>query len=207
MEDINNEPIIKKSKKKINKKKLDDLLLIDDISIIDNDKNNNNELPVIENNYYYKNKLKVYVLSGQIKDLYGKIITEHELNKLSEQECENIYKICELKTAKKISDSVIDGIVSIIGNVCSRTLPIDNKDKYISDLKNDYIINSELKNVAGNVAMRTGKLMGVLSFIIITASNIDLYRKTIKEIDKQDEKESQEITHELVKELDQQLQK
>ena len=101
-------------------------------------------------------------MSGQIKDLYGKLITENELNKLSEQECENIYKICELKTAKKISYSFFDGIITVVGNLCSKTLPINNKDKYISDLKNDYIINSELKNVVSNVAMRTGKLIGAL---------------------------------------------
>ena len=41
-----------------------------------------------------KHKLRIKVLSGQIKDLYGKIITNTELNKLTEQECENIYKIC-----------------------------------------------------------------------------------------------------------------
>jgi uncharacterized protein (DUF1499 family) len=111
-------------------------------------------------------------LSGQIKDLYGKIITEHELNKMSEQECENVYKICELKMAQRISGSVVDGIISVVGNLVSKTLPIDNKDKYIAELKNDYIINSELKNVAGNIAMRTGRLMGVLEFMIITASNV-----------------------------------
>jgi hypothetical protein len=104
-------------------------------------------------------------LSGQIKDLYGKIITEHELNKMSEQECENVYKICELKMAQRISGSVVDGIITVVGNLCSKTLPIENKDKYIAELKNDYIINSELKNVAGNIAMRTGRLMGVLEFL------------------------------------------
>jgi len=173
---------IKKSRKKIGKNKLDDLLVEEDTPIVHNE----NEIPAS----IYKDKLRVYVLSGQIKDLYGKIITENELNTLSEQECENIYKICELKTAKRISDSVIDGIVTTIGNLCSKILPIENKDKYITDLKNDYIINSELKNVAGNVAMRTGKLMGVLSFIIHTASNINYYyKKADKELDKVDEKE------------------
>ena len=98
MEEVNEKPITIKSRKKVNKKKLDKLL---------NDGNVICETPVVENNNtvtednYYKNKLRIYVLSGQIKDLYGKIITENELNKLTEQECENIYKICELKTAKK----------------------------------------------------------------------------------------------------------
>ena len=73
-------------------KKVNDLL---------NDNKVLSETPVLENNnvltednYYYKNKLRIYVLSGQIKDLYGKILTENKLNKFTEQECEN-YKICE----------------------------------------------------------------------------------------------------------------
>ena len=69
-------------------------------------------------------------------------------------------------------------------------MPIDNKDKYISDLKNDYIINSELKNVAGNVAMRTGYLMGMLSFIIITVANMNLNRKVVIEAEEKNEKEA-----------------
>ena len=81
--------------------------------------------------------INLQVLLGQIKDLHGKIITENELNILTEQECENVYKMCELKTAKRISNSVIVGIVTVVGNLCSKTLPISNKDKYISDLKND----------------------------------------------------------------------
>ena len=96
-----------------------------------------------------------------------------------------------------MSDSVIDGIVVVVGNLCSKTLPISNKDKYISDLKNDYIMNSELKNVAGNVAMRTGKLMCVSSIIIITAANINLYRKVVLEVEKENEKEAKVIEHEL----------
>ena len=181
-------------RKKSNKKKLDDLLN-EDNGIADNNLSD------------YKNKLKVYVVSGQIKELYGKIITEQELNNLSEHECENIHKICELKIAAKISDSVIDGIVTVIGNLCSKTLPIENKEKYISDLKNDYIIINELKSVAGKVTMRTGKLMGLLSFAIITASNINLYGKTVKQIDKEIEKESKELDKELAEEIEKELEK
>ena len=82
--------------------------------------------------------------------------------------------------------------------MCSKTFPINNKDKYISDFKNDYIINSELKNLAGNIAIRNGKLMGVLSFIIITAANLNLYKNIVNEV----EKETNDIKQELVQELE-----
>jgi hypothetical protein len=183
------------------KKQLDELLTIEDLEgpSINEPRGIEPREPVESD---YKNKLKVYVLSGQIKDLYGKIITEHELNKMSEQECEDVYKICALKMAQRISGSVVDGIITVVGNLCSKTLPIENKDKYIAELKNDYIINSELKNVAGHIAMRTGKLMGVLEFLVITASNINLYRNVRQELDKQDEKDAKEIEKELGKEID-----
>jgi hypothetical protein len=182
MEEIieNYEEPVKKSRKPRKKKTVDELIF-----------NDNEEV--------YKNKLRVYVLSGQIKDLYGKIITEHELNNMQESECENIYKICEMKTATNISDNVIHGLVTVVGNLCSKILPIDDKDKYTTDLKNDYILNSELKNVAGNVAMRTGKLMGLLSFLIITGSHINFFSSTVKEHDKELD---EELDKELEKELD-----
>ena len=86
--------------------------------------------------------------------------------------------------------------------MCFKTLLINNKDKYISDLKNGYIINSELKNVAGNVTMRTGKLMGVLSFIIITAANLNLYKNIVNEVVNEHEKQANYIKQELVQELE-----
>ena len=86
--------------------------------------------------------------------------------------------------------------------MCSKTLPINNKDKYISDLRNNYIINSELKQVAGNVAMGTGKLMRVLSFIIITGANIELHRNVVNEVDKAVEKETKDIKHDHINELE-----
>ena len=59
---------------------------------------NNNDVSIIETkkeveeeNCYYKNILRIYVLSCQMKDLCGKIIIENELKKLTEQKCDNVY--------------------------------------------------------------------------------------------------------------------
>ena len=103
-----------------------------------------------------------------------------------------------MKTAKKISDSVIDGIVTVVGNLCSKILPKDNKDKYTSDLKNDYKINLELKRATRNVTMKTSKLLGVLSFIIIMVANMNLYKPFVKEVNKENGEEAKVIEHKLV---------
>ena len=58
-----------------------------------------------------------------------------------------------------------------------------------------------VRNIAENLAMRIGKLFGVLSFIIITAANINLRRDDVNEVDKKVEKETKDIKHDLVQEL------
>ena len=44
--------------------------------------------------------------------------------------------------------------------------------------------------------------MGVLSFIIITAANINLYGKVVLEVEKENEKEAKVFEHELAQKLD-----
>ena len=41
--------------------------------------------------------------------------------------------------------------------------------------------------------MRTGKLMDVLSFIIITAANLNLYKNIFNKVDREHEKEANNI--------------
>jgi hypothetical protein len=150
----------------------------------------------------YKDKLRNYVLSGQIKELYGKIITESELNKMSEQECENVNKICEMRIAQSISKSVVDGIIDIGGSLFTRILPIDDKEKYISELKDNYVINAELKNVTGSLTSWNGKLMALGTFALITFSHLGQFKK---QLDKELDQDAKEIEKELVKELDKEL--
>ena len=44
--------------------------------------------------------------------------------------------------------------------------------------------------------------MGVLSFIIITAANLNLYKNIVNEVNKEHEKEANDIKQELVQELE-----
>ena len=50
--------------------------------------------------------------------------------------------------------------------------------------------------------MRSDKLRGVLSFFIITAANINLYKKVVVKVEKENEKEAKVIEHELAQELE-----
>ena len=50
--------------------------------------------------------------------------------------------------------------------------------------------------------MRNGTLMGVLSFIIITAENLNIYKNIVNEVDKEHDKEANNVKQELVQELE-----
>lgn len=183
------------------KKNLNDLLQIEEVGSTEVPDELGPSSRVGEANSEYK--LKNYVLSGQIKELYGKVITESELNKMSEQDCENVNKICEFKIAQNISKSVVDGIIDLGGALFTRIIPIDDKEKYISELKENYIINSELKNVTGSLTSWNGKLMALGTFAIITFSHLGQFKKRLdKELDQELEKDAKELQKELDKELE-----
>ena len=61
-------------------------------------------------------------------------------------------------------------------------------DAYQKELRNDYIINKELSNLAGNLALKCGRFLGLASAAMITTKHIDLNGKDetkLKEIPEQ----------------------
>ena len=61
---------------------------------------------------------------------------------------------------------------------------IDDITAYQRELREDYIINRELSNLAGNTALMCGRLLAVASAVLITAKHIDfdshLKRRNVK---------------------------
>ena len=50
-------------------------------------------------------------------------------------------------------------------------------DAYQKELRNDYIINKELSNLAGNLALKCGHFLALASAAMITTKHIDLNSK------------------------------
>ena len=46
-------------------------------------------------------------------------------------------------------------------------------DAYQKELRNDYIINKELSNLAGNLALKCGRFLALASAAMITTKHID----------------------------------
>ena len=68
-----------------------------------------------------------------------------------------------------------------------QVVAIDDGKELQKELKNDYIINSELSSIAGSLALRCGTWLAVANAALITAKHIDF--NAGKESDKEPSKE------------------
>jgi len=46
-------------------------------------------------------------------------------------------------------------------------------EAYQKELRNDYVINKELSNLSGQLALKCGRLLAVPNIVLITAQHID----------------------------------
>jgi len=127
-----------------------------------------------ENQKYYSTQLSIVVSSGRSKELLGKTISIKEIESMSNEELEKLYKIYESNLAGRVSTTLTDSVIMIACKLINKTLPIDNVNELENDLKNDYLLVSELKNIGGYMSLKFGRFMGFLSAGLITAKHIDL---------------------------------
>jgi len=53
------------------------------------------------------------------------------------------------------------------------TVNIKDIDAYQKELRNDYIINKELSNLAGNLALNCGRFLAAANAALITTKHVD----------------------------------
>ena len=66
---------------------------------------------------------------------------------------------------------------------------ISDIDAYQKELNNDYIINQELSNLAGNIALKCGRFLALANAALITTKHIDFK----SHFDRKDEAKLEEI--------------
>jgi hypothetical protein len=139
--------------------------------------------------------LNILISSGRSKEFLGKNITLKDLDSMTGDQLDAFYKIYELNYADKINSNIINGIVDLYSRAVNRVLPIDDVEKLSQDLKNDYILTSELKNITAGVAAVCGKLMSVFSLGLITFKHLKVQTKP-------EEICNEELSNEQTKELE-----
>ena len=106
-----------------------------------------------------REKLAILVSTGKSKEAIGVQLTHDQVKRLSDKEVEKYSKRQEAYIGSKTTESLIDSFLML---------------ELQKELKNDYIINQELSNIAGGMALRCGRWLALANAALITTKHIQL---------------------------------
>ena len=123
-------------------------------------------------------------------------LTHDHVKHLSEKDVKKYYKRYEAYAGNKTTESLIDSFLMLVSKGVGTVVSIDDVKELQKELKNDYIINSELSAFAGKIALRCGSLLAVANAALITTKHSDFnagkepaFRRFALRADKEPEKE------------------
>ena len=114
-------------------------------------------------------KLLECVLTGNSKLYLGKVYTDEQLAKLSEEEVEKLFNNNETKLSGQIVKSLGKSIINMYSMGACSALGIRNQEALSEDLENDPFLNSALQRFTCELYYRFGSFLAPLSVEIITS--------------------------------------
>ena len=116
-----------------------------------------------------RQKLLECVLTGNSKLYLGKVYTEEQLAKLSEEEVEKLFNNYEANLLGKMAKSSGKSIINMYSMGACSALGITNQDALSEDLENDPFLNSALQRFTCELYYRFGSFLAPLNIGIITS--------------------------------------
>ena len=116
-----------------------------------------------------RQKLLKCVLTGNSKLYLGKVYTEEQLAKLSEEEVEKLFNNYEAKLSGQMIKSLGKSIINMYSMGACSALGIRNQEALSEDLENDPFLNSALQKFTCELYYRFGSFLAPLSIGIITS--------------------------------------
>jgi len=120
-----------------------------------------------------REQLAVLVSTGKAKEPIGVQLTHEQVKRLSDKDVEKYTKRYETYVGSKTTESFIDSFIFLATKVVGMTVNIKDIDAYQKEIRNDYIINNELSNLAGNLALKCGRFLAAANAALITTKHID----------------------------------
>ena len=114
-------------------------------------------------------KLLECVLTRNSKLYLGKVYTEDQLAKLSEEEVEKLFYTYEAKLSGQMVKSLGCSIINMYSMEACAALGITNQEALGEDMENDPFINSALQRFTCQLYYRFSSLLAPLSAGIITS--------------------------------------
>ena len=114
-------------------------------------------------------KLLECILNRNSKLYLGKVYTEKQLQKLSEEEVEKLFNNHGAKLSGQMVKSLEKSIINMYSMGACAALGITNQDALSEDLENDPFLNSALQRFTCKLYYRFGSFLASLSIGIITS--------------------------------------
>ena len=121
-----------------------------------------------------RQKLLECILTRNSKLYLGKVYTEEQLAKLSEEEVEKLFNNYEAKLSGQMVKSLGCSIINMYSMGACTALGITNQEALSEDLENDPFLNSALQRFTCKLYYRFGSFLAPLNVGIITSRLIYL---------------------------------
>ena len=116
-----------------------------------------------------RQKLLECILTRNSKLYLGKVYTEDQLAKLSEEEVEKLFNNYEAKLSGQMVKSLGKSIINMYSMGACSALGITNQEALSEDFENDPFLNSALQRFTCELYYRFGLFLAPLSVGIITS--------------------------------------
>ena len=121
-----------------------------------------------------REQLAVLVSTGKAKEAISVQLTHEQLKRLTDKEVEKYYKRYETFVCSKTTKSMVDSLLTLLTRGLEMVVEIDDIDAMKKELKEDYIINKEMTDFVGSLALKYGKFLAPISVALITAKHIKI---------------------------------
>jgi len=136
-----------------------------------------------------REQLAMLVSTGKAKEAIRVQLTHEQVKRLSDKDVEKYTKCYKTYMGSKTTESLIDSFIFLVSKVVGMTLNIKDIDAYQKELRNGYIINKELSNVACNLALKCSQFLAAANVALITTKHIDFN----SHLERRDEAKLEEI--------------
>ena len=120
-----------------------------------------------------REQLAVLVSTGKAKEAIGVQLTHEQVKRLSDKDVEKFAKRYETYVGSKTTESLIDSFIFLATKAVGMAVKIKDIGAYQEELRNDYILNKELSNLAGNLSLKCGRFLAAANAVFITTKHVD----------------------------------
>ena len=139
---------------------------IEEKTEVKNDTNQSEDLEIKQES------LAILAALGTTKEYLGVEMSLGDIKKLSAKDVEKYFNRYQAVMGKKINGGLVDSSLQLVSKLISYLVPVDDIESLCNDLKNDDLVNRELTNIVGLLALKAGRLAALASGLFQVAKHV-----------------------------------